>query len=153
VCRLLLATRTAMLQPTASGCLARYGYSCFSNRQPFTLHGRRAGTLKKKQAKTLRGAKRYSRPGIFLLGGDRPPRPLGIDATGCRRWMYVAHVVLPKSTATSVISVCSYFLILLCGHPPYEGAALCVPLCLSVCLSVCPSVPLSLPSVTYFRPR
>ena len=42
-----------------------------------------AGTLKnkKKQAKTLRGRKDTLALVYFYWGGDRPPRPLGIDAT------------------------------------------------------------------------
>ena len=73
---------------TAPGCLARYAYTCCSNRQPFTLHG----TLKnKKQAKTLRGRKDTLALVYFYWRGDRPPRPLGIDATAQCSYVLRVH--------------------------------------------------------------
>ena len=62
------ATRTAVLPLQAAWHAMRTLAAATDIRLLYTVGGR--PTLKnKKEAKTLRGAKRYSRPGIFLLGG------------------------------------------------------------------------------------
>jgi len=57
----------------ASGCLARYAYSCCSNRQLFTLHGRYTEKWKK-QAKTLKGRK-DTLALVYFYWGRSPPSP------------------------------------------------------------------------------
>ena len=77
---------------TASGCPARYA----ATDSRYMVHWKI-----KKQAKTLRGRKDSLALVYFYWRGDRPPRPLGIDATGCK---CITQVIVNKSSVIVVVT-------------------------------------------------